>query len=274
MAQCAHRLWYSASAVTRRSWFLLVVSVVLLLALAAVLAVVAWRYYKVTPPNTFRSVLASNLLQVAVITIGGLVIVALLGLIQELQAKRERDMAKRLELFRRMRAAHVRIVRAQRLLRGDGSPETYGKQLRALMAVARDLEEVREEIKISGNLYKDDRCSIMWGIAIIIEFLEKGSVEYINWCNGTSGLKGEPRSNDWVAKLIEVHKSPEPVIDLFNEKWALNDMMPEDYECGLTKSKLKMREYVYGNADDAGERSGGGAKSSAGRHGTDRAGPP
>jgi hypothetical protein len=164
----------------------------------------AWRgggeYYEGTAPNTFRSVLASNLLQGAVITIGAAVIATLLGLIQEMRAKRERDATKRLELFRRMRTAHVRIASTQRLLKADSNPKTYGKQMRALMVVARDLEEVREEVRVSGHLYKEhDRRSIMEGIAMIIEFLEEGSSEYIQWCNRGPGLRGRPRGIRWVA---------------------------------------------------------------------------
>jgi hypothetical protein len=93
--------------------------VVLLLALAAGLGWLAWQLYNSADPDTFKSVLASNLLQGAVVVIGGAAIAAMLGGFQEMRAKREQDMAKRLELFRRMRAAHVRIARAQGLLRAD-----------------------------------------------------------------------------------------------------------------------------------------------------------
>jgi len=49
---------------------------VVLLAIARALAIVAWRYYGGTAPHMFKSVLASNLLQGAVIVIGGAVIAA------------------------------------------------------------------------------------------------------------------------------------------------------------------------------------------------------
>jgi hypothetical protein len=247
MAQGEQRPPHPASTAARRSWFWPVISVVVLLAIAAALASVARQYYDNTAPETFASVLASNLLQGAVIVIGAAVIAALLGLIQEMRAKRERDMAKRLELFRRMRAAHVSIARAQKLLRADNTPGAYAKQMRALMAVARDLEEVREEVKVSGHLYKrPDRYSIMEGIALIIKFLEQGSIEYVEWRNRSSGPTTEPRGNPWLADLITVRKSPGSELDPSNEDWAPNDMMPENYENGLTKSKLKMRVYVYG----------------------------
>jgi hypothetical protein len=236
-----------ASAVARRWWPWSVVVVVVLLAIAAGLGWLAWQLYDSAAPRTFKSVIGSNLLHVAVIAIGGLVIGALLGGIQEMRAKRERDRARRLELLRRMRAAHVRIARAQRLLRADDSPGTYGKQMRALMAVARDLEEVREEVRVSGRLYKKpDRRSIMWGIALILIFLERLSTEYTDWSNLASGLKGKSRDNRWVADLVAVRKSRGPALDPSDEDWAPTDVMPDDYECGITKSKGTMREYAYG----------------------------
>jgi len=106
------------SVVARRSWLWPVITIVVLVAIAVAVLSLAWQNYKGTAPDTFKRILATDLLQAAVITIGGAVIAALLGLIQEMRAKKEHNMAKRLELFRRMRAAHVRIVRAQGLLRG------------------------------------------------------------------------------------------------------------------------------------------------------------
>jgi hypothetical protein len=220
---------------------------VVLSATAATLGMLAQHYYDRAHPLTFKSVLASNLLQGAVIVTGAAVITFLLSIIQEMRAKGERDMAKKLELFRRMRAAHVCIVRAQGLLRADARRETYSEQMRALMAVTRDLEEIREEVKVSGHLYrKRDRRSIMGGIALIIIFLGTGSNEYIEWCKRPSWRKGEPRDNKWVAALIKSHKPQVPVPDPFNENWAPPGRMPQDYECGLTKSKGRMREYAYG----------------------------
>jgi hypothetical protein len=115
------------------------------------------------------------------------------------------------------------------------------------MTVARDLEEVREEVRVSGRLYKKpDRRSIIWGIALILIFLERLSTEYTDWCNGVSGLKGMPRDNRWVADLVKVRQSGSPIRDPSDEDWAPADAMPDGYECGITKSKGTMREYAYG----------------------------
>src|SRR5689334_1181323 len=132
----------------RRSWLWPVISIVVLVAIAVVVSVVAWQNYNSTAPSTFKSVFASNLLQGAVIVIGAAVIAALLGVIQEMRTKGEHDIAKRLELFRRMRSAHVHIACTQGLLRADDNPELYAKQMRALMDVSRDLEELRMEVKV------------------------------------------------------------------------------------------------------------------------------
>ena len=76
-------------------------------------------------------------------------------------------------------------------------------------------------------------------------FLERLSTEYTHWCNGASGLKRKPRDNRWVADLVAVRKSRGPVRDPSDEDWAPTDVMPGDYERGLTKSKGTMREYAY-----------------------------
>jgi hypothetical protein len=236
-----------APTATRWSWLWPLVSVMVLLVIAAVLASLARYYYDGREPDTFNSVFASTLLQATVIVIGGAVIAGLLGLIQEMRANRERDIAKRLELFRRMRAAHVRIARAQRLIRAEDSPKTYGRQMRALMAVTRDLEEVREEVKVSAHLYKKtDRSSIMEGIALIIIFLEKLCDEYITWCHRASEhSEDKPQDGRWVADFIKARKPPRSELKPSNEDWSPPDMMPDDYEKGLSKSKLTMRRYVY-----------------------------
>jgi hypothetical protein len=225
-----------------------VVSVLVLLAIAATLASFARYYYDSQEPDSYQSVLASTLLQAAVIVIGGAMIAGLLGLVEEMRAKRERARAKRLELFRRMRAAHVHIAHAQRLIRADDDPKSYGTQMQALMRVTRELEEIREEVKVSGRLYdQEDRISIMEGIARIILFLEEGSTEYLAWCNRAAGGTGNKhRTNRWVAELIEVRGSREPELDPSDESWAPPDSMPTKYDEGLSKSKLRMRAYVYG----------------------------
>lgn len=43
--------------------------------------------------------------------------------------------------------------------------------MRDLLQVIKDLEEIREEVKVSGKLYRAHRTRIMHGIAQIIVFL-------------------------------------------------------------------------------------------------------
>jgi hypothetical protein len=95
-------------------------------------------------------------------------------------------------------------------------------------------------------------------------FLERLSTEYTHWRNGASGLKRKPRDNRWVADLVAVRKSRGPVRDPSDEDWAPTDVMPGDYERGLTKSKGTMREYAYGS----GWRSGGVWRARSGRAAT------
>ena len=125
------------SAVAGRSWLWPVVSFVVLVAIAVGAFVVARQIYNGAAPGTFKSVLASNLLEGAVIVIGGAGIAAVLGVIQEMRAKRERDMAKRLDSLdgceQRMSALPARkgcseLTTPRDLRQADASP--YGRRPR------------------------------------------------------------------------------------------------------------------------------------------------
>jgi hypothetical protein len=162
------------------------------------------------------------------------VIAGLLRVFDERRAEREQDDSKRLELLRRMRAAHVRISHAQKLIRAGEDARTYSKQMRGLMLVARDLEEIREDVKVTKGLYKgDDRGSIMTGIAQIIEFLEVGSREYVDWNKRENSLpEANHRQGRWLCDLIET-RAPNAPKDPSDEDWEPPDAMPEKDECGL-----------------------------------------
>lgn len=198
--------------------------------------------------HTFRSVLASNLLQGVAIATGAIVIGWLVGRSADRQANRLELDRKRLELLQRMRAAHVSIAHAQRLIMAEDD-DTYKQQMRALMLVARDLEEIREDVKVTEGLYAGkDRRSIMKGIAKIIEFLEAGNREYVGWRNSEgSQSERDYRRLEWVADLIKPRGRPSGSSeDPYDENWAPPDRMPDDYEKGLDLSKANMRAYVYG----------------------------
>lgn len=160
-----------------------------LLVVAAALVIVARAVYDNSDPHRFPSVLATGvLLNSAVVVTLGAAVTTVLSIASEIRARAERAAEKRLELFHRMRQAHVRVVLAQQILRAQGDAGTYDEQMWALLSVVKDLEEIREEVKVSGRLYADrHRRLIMKGIALIITYLQKGVAEYVTWCRQSGG---------------------------------------------------------------------------------------
>lgn len=245
-------------------------------AAALVLVILAW----LADRDHFASNFASNLLQAAIIVTGGAVLTMLVKTHEERRAasdqdresarvhhelvigkeraKSEQDREKRRELFRRMRTAHVRIAHAQRLIRAEGDPRTYTEQMQALMLVARDLEEVREDVSVTQGLYSNgDRDAIVYGIAKILIFLDEGVNEYVAWSNGKDRLpEWDHRENRWLATLIKPWPSQAATLDPRDPGWQPADGMPPKYDDGLMLSKGKMRKYVYGTARPEGVNDG------------------
>lgn len=242
-------------------WLWPAVTVVVLLAIALLLVAVAGQVYDSGNPDGFPSVLASGVLGGAGVAVFGAAITGLLTVATEIRARTERNTNKRLELFRRMRAAHVRVALAQQVLRTQGNGAEYNAQMQGLMQVTKDLEEIREEVRVSGNLYaKDDRLSIVKGIAQIITFLQEGIAQYTSWCQeGTMSRSWwrfnrprppDHRSGAWLVQLVEERDSPRSRLHFSNERWEPRGNMPNDYDNGLEMSKLVMRAYVYGSEAD------------------------
>lgn len=226
-----------------------------LLVVAAALVFVAYSVYDENNPRGFPSEVATGvLLNGAVVITLGAVVTTILSFASEIRAHADRDADKMLELFRRMRGAHVRVALAQQILRAQHDARTYRKQMRALLSVVKDLEEVREEVKVSGHLYADgDRRSIMEGIALIIEYLQVGISEYVTWCEQAGGQSHEtrPQAEDaWVSVLVD-QDTGRPKRDPGDEDWEPAGQMPKAYDAGLDLSKRVMRACVYGTTRKA-----------------------
>jgi hypothetical protein len=242
-------------------WLWPAATVVVLLAVAVVLVSVARQVYDSGNPHSFSSVLASGVLGGAGVVVFGAAITGLLAFATEIRTLAERNTNKRLELFHRMRAAHVRIALAQQVLRAQGNVDVYHAQMQGLMQVTKDLEEIREEVRVSGELYaEEDRLSISEGVAQIIIFLQEGIAQYTSWCReGTRSriwwpsAKTQPRdhrSGTWLVQLVEERESCRSRLLPSDQAWEPRGNMPNDYDVGLEKSKLVMRAYVYGSKAD------------------------
>ena len=130
----------------RRYW-LAIVAIVLLVG-------AAWLLYGHTKgTEAFGRSAADFLLQLAFLVLAGTV---LDGLIKRINRARDREQElrdKRMEFMRRMRTAHVRIANAQRLIYACPSPETYSEQMRALMLVIPELEDIERDVAATTDLF-------------------------------------------------------------------------------------------------------------------------
>jgi hypothetical protein len=239
---------------TSKRWWLGPLGVLVgLLLVAATLVLVAQRVYDKADPDGFQSSLAKGvLLNGAVVAILGAVVATVLSIAAEIRSRHEAAADTRLGLFHRMRHAHVRVALSQQILRARRGPETYHEQMLVLQEVVKDMEEIREEVKVSGRLYDDvDRRMIMKGIALLIIYLNKGVSEYVKWCNTPPSprrhLKTRPdRKGDWVVVLVADHDGGRTILAPGNKDWESPGGMPSKYEDGLDQSKGMMRHYVYG----------------------------
>jgi uncharacterized membrane protein YcjF (UPF0283 family) len=115
--------------------------VIILAAVAVWLVDVAHDNYDASDQYSWQSVLASGVLNGAVVVVLGAAVTALLALMGELRARTERERDKRLELFRRMRAAHVSVALTQQILRAQPDGSAYRERMQDLYQVIKDLVE-------------------------------------------------------------------------------------------------------------------------------------
>jgi hypothetical protein len=238
----------------RWPWVWPALLVVVLAAAAVWLVDYAHDSYSPGEKDSWQSVLASGVLNGAGVVVLGAAVTALLALVGELRARAERQRDKRLDLFNRMRGAHVRVALTQQMLRAQSDGATYRQRMQDLLQVIKDLEEIREEVKVSGKLYRAHRPRIMHGIAQIIVFLQKGVDEYHTWSRSAAGVSHAPERG-WLAELVdqldEKHYSEKSKLSTSDEDWQPQGNMPPAYDLGLERSKLVMRAYVYGSRVDA-----------------------
>jgi hypothetical protein len=120
-----------------------------------------------------------------------------------------------------------------------------------LQKVVKDMEEIGEEVRVSGRLYDDvDRRMIMKGIELLSIYLNKGVSEYVEWCNTAEPPKTPETRPDgeesWVVVLVADHDGGRTILDPGDEDWESPGGMPSKYEDGLEQSKGMMRHVVYG----------------------------
>ena len=113
----------------------------------------AWLLYATKGNKTFGRSVADLLLQLAFLLIAGTVLNWLIKRINKQRDKEQELRNKRMDFMRRMREAHVRIANAQRLIYANPSPETYNEQMRVLMLVTPELEDIERDIAATTDLF-------------------------------------------------------------------------------------------------------------------------
>jgi hypothetical protein len=118
-------------------------------AFAAGLVLVARNSFAHSKSDTFSRKFAELMLQLALIVVIGALINFFLKVYSDRRAARDQENNNRLELLRRMRAVHVAVAYAQGLIFADNSGQTYSEQLRKLMTLTYELEDIQEDVKMA-----------------------------------------------------------------------------------------------------------------------------
>ena len=222
-------------------WWLWPFSVIIILIGFIIAVAGAARVLDNTDADLSNSMRNGFLINGLAVSIGGAIVAAVVSLAAEVRTRRENTAAQRHDLFRRMRAAHVKVAIAQQVLSARTDLGTYHEQMLTIQSVVKDLEEIRMEVGVSGTLYdNDDRQSITYGIAQLIMYLHRGTSEYV------AAPDRRPTANGtWVVELVDALKGTS-VLDPANPQWEPPGDMPAEYDEGLTRSKGLMRAYDYG----------------------------
>jgi hypothetical protein len=219
-----------------RPWAVMLLGLVI----AVALGIVAEFFFSGSSPESFRRKLAESLLQLALIVVIGALINFLFDVYSARRASLEEKNDQRVELLGRARAAHVTIAYAQRLIAAHDSGLTYTKQLRDLMIVTFKLEDLAEDVRVAGSLFKPDDATIINGIEDIVKFLNEGAEEYVKYHGDvdSDAKSGKDLTTtidrckmSWVKDFVESRKSQHG--------------FPELYWDSLSKSKGNMRKHVY-----------------------------
>jgi len=211
------------------------------LVIVAIVALVgaAWLLYHHTKGSgSFGRSAADILMQLAFLVLAATVLDGLIKRINRARDKEQELRNKRMDLMLRMREAHVRIANAQRLIYACPSREIYSEQMRVFMLVTPKLEDIERDVAATTDLFckePTDKEEIQKGINEIVKYLDQGYDQYADWGKKEVDRTWIRADMGWIAQLLDSQRG-----------------MPEEYFDALTKSKGKIRSYVYGDGiDDA-----------------------
>ncbi len=193
-----------------------------------------------SPSNTFYTKLAELTLQLAVIVIVGALIKVVVdwGMDQHRRHLEKRE--DQMDFMRRVRAMHVTIKNAGDFLNAHNSGKTYVEQLKNLMLLQTDVEEISEDLRAASQLFKEQK-EIRDGLEEIITYLGEAREEYI-------------KHHKDVDSDAKAGKALDETIKQQKMEWVQDFMVKgkhyqEKYGNNLDKTKGKMRSEVYGAND-------------------------
>jgi hypothetical protein len=199
------------------------------LVLAWGLGAVAWKIH-LKYDGKYADELIYFLLQLGVVGVGTALVGLLVTGLTYFQTKVEEKTDQRLDLLRRIRAAHVRIVHAKRILKSDESAKIYTQQMRKLMLVIPELEDIGADVVAAKRLFGKDNGQIKGGVDDLVTYLEKGYTEYTDHLTRPQPRTTRPVGG-WLTELVD------------------SEEMPCCYDEAVGKSKGCMRFHVYGSMD-------------------------
>jgi hypothetical protein len=201
------------------------------------IAAAGWIFASADPQGFWRK-FAELLLQLALIVVVGAVVKLLVDLYLQRRSGAELDDVKRRELLHRLRAQHVTVSYAQRLIVAHRSGGTYTEQLRELIRATSELEDIAEDVRVAEVLFGTANAEIVAGIAAIVGYLNRAADEYVR-CH--EFVDEDARAGRPVTVTMAEHNMTwlDDFIESFPE-------FPEAYAGALDRSKGNMRKVIYG----------------------------
>lgn len=180
----------------------------------------------------FNLDLAKSFLQLGIVAVGTASIGLLVTWFAHNRGSIKENSDKRLDLLRRTRAAHVGTVHTRQILKADRSSATYREQMRNLMRIRSELEDIAEDVRVADGLFGNDNAQICCGLQCIIDFLGRGYAEHVDCAH--------------IETDDEVQSGGEWLRDLTVRK----EEMPPLYEIAVGMSKGRMRFHVFGTLQE------------------------
>jgi len=216
-----------------------VLSTILAVATAVLLAFSSKFFYSAAGKSNadYLLKLGELTMQLALIAVLGAVAKGLIDWGTASHSRRLDEQERRLDFLRRVRNVHVTMDSATQLLNAHNSARTYGEQLRRLMALRPEIEEVSEDISAAGDLFVE--CvEIRDRLEAIARYLAEGADEYVRH-------HGDVTAGD------ALHQTLRQSIAAHKMGW-IHDLMEggpkfgERYVQNLRETKGRIRREIYG----------------------------